>query len=38
MQDNAPFVPRGAIAFFAALIAVYALVWVFFMVVLVRRG
>jgi hypothetical protein len=38
MQQEAPFVPRGAIAFFAALIAVYAVVWAFFEMIMIARA
>jgi hypothetical protein len=38
MQDNTPFVPRGAVAFFVALIALYAVVWVLLMALMVQRG
>jgi len=35
-QDRA-FVPRGAIAFFAAMLVFFSLVWLFFYVLLIRR-
>lgn len=38
MQSNDAFVPRGAVAFFAALIVVYAVVWAFFEIVMITRG
>jgi hypothetical protein len=38
MQDSTPFVPRGAIAFFAALIAIYAVIWLLLMALMIQRG
>jgi hypothetical protein len=38
MQDETSFVPRGAVAFFAALILFYAAIWLMMMAILVSRG
>ncbi len=38
VQDEAPFVPRGAVAFFAALIVLYAAVWILLEMVLITRA
>jgi len=39
MQDEeAPFFPRGAVAFFAAMIAFYAAFWFLILGVMVSRG
>ncbi len=36
-EKQEEFVPRGAIAFFAAMIVFFSLVWLFFYVLLIRR-
>ena len=38
MQEETPFFPRGAIAFFAAMMVVYALFWLLIAAVMVSRG
>ncbi len=38
MQDDSTFVPRGAIAFFAAMIVFYAAFWFLMMAIMVGRG
>jgi hypothetical protein len=38
MQDHEPFFPRGAIAFFAAMMAFYAAFWFLIAAIMVRRG
>ena len=39
MQDEeAPFFPRGAVAFFAAMIGFYAALWFLILGVMVSRG
>ena len=34
-DDN--FQPRGAVAFFAAMLALFAAIWLFFYVLMIRR-
>jgi len=36
--ESTRFVPKGAIAFFVAMIAFYALVWLLLMGVMITRG
>jgi len=38
MNDEVPFVPRGAVAFFGALILFYAAIWLLLMSIMVGRG
>ncbi len=38
MQDENAFVPRGAVAFFGALIVFYAAIWILMMAIMVSRG
>ena len=38
MEDESSFFPRGAVAFFAALIVFYAAFWAFIMAILLMRG
>jgi len=38
MQDDSTFFPRGAIAFFAAMIVFYAAFWFLMMAIMVGRG
>lgn len=38
MEDESPFFPRGAVAFFAAMIVFYAAFWAFIMAILLMRG
>jgi hypothetical protein len=39
MQDEeAPFFPRGAVAFFAAMIVFYAALWFLILSIMVARG
>jgi hypothetical protein len=38
MQDDSTFFPRGAVAFFAAMIVFYAAFWFLMMAVMVSRG
>jgi hypothetical protein len=38
MQDDSTFFPRGAIAFFAAMIVFYAAFWFLMMGIMVGRG
>ena len=37
-QDEAPFFPRGAVAFFAAMIVFYAAFWFLILAVMIGRG
>ncbi len=38
MNDDSSFFPRGAIAFFVAMMVVYAAIWLLLMGVMVSRG
>jgi hypothetical protein len=38
MEDENNFFPRGAVVFFASLMAFYAVFWLLLMLVMVRRG
>lgn len=38
MQEETSFFPRGAVAFFVALIVFYIAVWVFITAIMVSRG
>jgi len=38
MQEDERFIPRGAIAFFVAMIALYAAIWTLLMGIMIRRG
>jgi hypothetical protein len=38
MKDESSFFPRGAVAFFASLIAFYAAFWLLLMFIMVSRG
>jgi hypothetical protein len=38
MQEEPPFVPRGAVAFFAAMIVLYAGIWLLLLGIMIRRG
>jgi hypothetical protein len=38
MDDETPFFPRGAVAFFAAMVLFYAGFWLLLMFVMVSRG
>lgn len=38
MKDESRFFPRGAVAFFASLIAFYAAFWLLLMFIMVSRG
>lgn len=40
MSEQAPetFFPRGAVAFFVAMMAVYAVVWLLIMFLMIKRG
>lgn len=38
MSDEPAFFPRGAIAFFVAMMALYAAIWLLLMGVMVSRG
>lgn len=38
MNDESNFFPRGAVVFFASLIAFYAAFWLLLMFILVSRG
>ena len=38
MKDESNFFPRGAVAFFASLIAFYTAFWLLMMFVMVSRG
>jgi hypothetical protein len=38
MQDDSTFFPRGAIAFFAAMMVFYAALWFLIMGIMVSRG
>ncbi len=38
MDDDTPFFPRGAVAFFAAMVVFYAAFWLLLMFVMVSRG
>ncbi len=38
MQDETKFVPRGAVAFFVAMIVFFAAFWLLMMFVMVSRG
>jgi hypothetical protein len=37
MNDDTPFVPRGAVVFFVAMMAFYAAVWALLAAVMVAR-
>ena len=37
-MSSEKFVPKGAIAFFAAMVAFYAVTWVLLMAVMIARG
>lgn len=37
-EDGEPFIPRGAIAFFAAMILAYVVFWFAMYALLVQRG
>jgi hypothetical protein len=37
-SDDSTFFPRGAVAFFAAMIVFYAAIWFLLMAVMIRRG
>lgn len=36
-EDEQEFFPRGAIAFFAAMLVFFSAVWLFFYVLMIRR-
>lgn len=36
-EQGGAFVPRGAIAFFAAMLVFFSVVWLFFYLLLIRR-
>lgn len=38
MDEQTEFVPRGAIAFFAAMMLFYAAVWLLIMGIMIARG
>jgi hypothetical protein len=38
MQEEKPFFPRGALAFFAAMMLFYAAVWLLLTWIMVARG
>ena len=38
MNDETPFVPRGAVAFFAAMMVFYVAVWALLAAIMVARG
>ena len=38
MQEETPFVPRGAVAFFVALIVLYAAIWLLLLGIMISRG
>lgn len=38
MQDESEFFPRGAVAFFVAMMVFYAGVWLLIMAVMLKRG
>lgn len=38
MEDDTPFVPRGAVAFFVAMMLFYGAFWLLLMLVMVARG
>jgi hypothetical protein len=38
MQDDSNFFPRGAVAFFAAMLVLYAAIWFLIMGIMVSRG
>lgn len=38
MEHESDFVPRGAVAFFAAMMLFYAAIWLLLMFVMVSRG
>jgi len=38
MQEEERFVPRGAIAFFVAMITLYAAIWFLLVGIMLRRG
>jgi hypothetical protein len=38
MPEEPPFFPRGAVAFFAAMMVFYAAFWLFIMAIMVSRG
>jgi hypothetical protein len=37
-EEEAPFFPRGAVAFFAAMIVFYAALWFVILAVMISRG
>lgn len=37
-SDDSTFFPRGAVAFFAALIVLYAAIWFLIMAIMIGRG
>jgi hypothetical protein len=38
MQEDERFIPRGAIAFFVAMITLYAGIWFLLLRIMIRRG
>ena len=38
MQEETPFFPRGAVAFFGAMMIFYAAFWLLVMAIMVSRG
>jgi hypothetical protein len=38
MEDETPFLPRGAVAFFVAMMVLYAAIWLLLMGIMVSRG
>jgi len=38
MQEEPPFVPRGAVAFFVAMIVLYAGIWFLLLGIMLSRG
>ena len=38
MHQEGRFIPRGAIAFFVAMVSLYAAIWFFLIGIMIRRG
>lgn len=38
MQQEDRFIPRGAVAFFVAMVSLYAAIWFFLIGIMIRRG
>ena len=38
MEDETPFLPRGAVAFFVVMMVLYAAIWLLLMGIMVSRG